>query len=435
LKNTKGNLESLFNPKSIAIVGVSKTPGKLGHEVMNNLLKCGFRGPIYPISHRYSEVQDIRCYKSVLDVTDEIDLAVVSAPESYVPKILEELGAKGVRSAIVLSGRRVSPLREAISEVSRKHGMRILGPSSLGIYYPKHRINASPIPLSGEGRGIALISESKTLGMSMIDFGISEGLEFSAVVGTGGKANIEEQDLLSYLSEDDDTKSIMIHMETLGDQKKFIEAVRDALEKKPIIIVAGSTEIRKKLEPLRKEIPITNDFIVAFDIAAAFLGKEIMGKRALVVSNSSGAGNLLIESLEGTSLEIPDLSDTFIDDTRIFMPEGSFHKNPLDLTPEASPEIFRGILESVMNSSEIDLIILIYCGTNPMYLEKLQAMILEMRDLIDKPVIPVFLGGDLSKEVVRKLRRDGIPSYVNIANVGKALDFAARYFESHRNIS
>ncbi len=435
MKNTKGNLESLFNPKSIAIVGVSKTPGKLGHEVMNNLLKCGFRGPIYPISHRYSEVQDIRCYKSVLDVTDEIDLAVVSAPESYVPKILEELGAKGVRSAIVLSGRRVSPLREAISEVSRKHGMRILGPSSIGIYYPKHRINASPIPLSGEGRGIALISESKTLGMSMIDFGISEGLEFSAVVGTGGKANIEEQDLLSYLSEDDDTKSIMIHMETLGDQKKFIEAVRDALEKKPIIIVAGSTEIRKKLEPLRKEIPITNDFIVAFDIAAAFLGKEIMGKRALVVSNSSGAGNLLIESLEGTSLEIPDLSDTFIDDTRIFMPEGSFHKNPLDLTPEASPEIFRGILESVMNSSEIDLIILIYCGTNPMYLEKLQAMILEMRDLIDKPVIPVFLGGDLSKEVVRKLRRDGIPSYVNIANVGKALDFAARYFESHRNIS
>jgi len=431
LKNTKGNLESLFNPKSIAMVGVSKTPGKLGYEVMNNLLKCGFRGPIYPISHRYSEVQDIRSYKSVLDVTDEIDLAVVSAPESYVPKILEELGAKGVRSAIILSGRRMSPLREAISEVSRKHGMRILGPSSLGVYYPKNRINVSPVPLNSGGRGIALISESKTLGISMIDFGISEGFEFSAVVGTGGKADIEEEDLLSYLSEDDDTKSIMIHMETLGDQKKFMESVREALKRKPIIIVTGSAEIRRKLEPLRKEIPITNDFIAAFDIAAAFLGKEIRGKRVLVVSNSSGAGNLLVESLENTSLEIPNLSDASIDDMRIFMPEGSFHRNPIDLTPEASPEIFRGILESSMNSSEIDLIILIYCGTNPMYLEKLQTMLLEMRDLMDKPVIPVFLGGDLSREVARRLRRDGIPSYVNIANVGKALDFAARYFESH----
>ncbi len=434
MKNAKENLESLFNPKSIAMVGVSKTPGKLGHEVMNNLLKCGFRGPIYPISHRYSEVQDIRCYRSVLDVTDEIDLAVVSAPESYVPKILEELGAKGVRSAIILSGRRMSPLKEVISEVSRKHGMRILGPSSLGVYYPKHKINASPIPLSGEGRGIALISESKTLGMSMIDFGISEGLEFSAVVGTGGKADVEERDLLNYLSEDDDTRSIMIHMETLGDQKKLIEAIKDALRKKPIIIVTGSSEIRKKLEPLRKEIPITTDFIAAFDIAAAFLGKKITGKRALVISNSSGAGNLLVESLEDTSLEIPPLSDAFIDDTRIFMPEGSRHGNPLDLTPEASPDIFRGILESSANSSEIDLIILIYCGMDPENLEKFQTMLLEMSDLTDKPVISVFLGGDLSREVARKLRKEGIPSYVNIANVGKALDFASRYFESYRNI-
>ncbi len=434
MKNAKENLESLFNPKSIAMVGVSKTPGKLGHEVMNNLLKCGFRGPIYPISHRYSEVQDIRCYRSVLDVTDEIDLAVVSAPESYVPKILEELGAKGVRSAIILSGRRMSPLKEVISEVSRKHGMRILGPSSLGVYYPKHKINASPIPLSGEGRGIALISESKTLGMSMIDFGISEGLEFSAVVGTGGKADVEERDLLNYLSEDDDTRSIMIHMETLGDQKKLIEAIKDALRKKPIIIVTGSSEIRKKLEPLRKEIPITTDFIAAFDIAVAFLGKKITGKRALVASNSSGAGNLLVESLEDTSLEIPPLSDALIDDTRIFMPEGSRHGNPLDLTPEASPDIFRGILESSANSSEIDLIILIYCGMDPENLEKFQTMLLEMSDLTDKPVISVFLGGDLSREVARKLRKEGIPSYVNIANVGKALDFASRYFESYRNI-
>ena len=431
MKNTKESLESLFNPKSIAVVGVSKTPGKLGHEVMNNLLRYGFRGPIYPISHRYSEVQDIRCYRSVLDVTDEVDLAVISAPENYVPKVLEELGAKSVRSAIILSGRRMSPLTEVISGVSRKYGMRVLGPSSLGVYYPKHKLNASPISLNGEGGGIALISESKTLGMSMIDFAISEGLEFSAIVGTGGKADIEEQDLLNYLSEDDDIKSILIHMETLRDQKKFIESVRNALKRKPIIIIAGSTEIRKRLEPLRREVPITNDFMTAFDIAAVFLGKKIMGKRVLVVSNSSGAGNLFIESLEDTSLEVPPLSDAFIDDTRIFMPEGSSHKNPLDLTPEASPEIFRGILESSMNSSEIDLIILIYCGSNPLNLEKLQMMLLEMRDLIDKPVIPVFIGGYLSKEVARKLRKDRIPSYVNIANVGKALDFAIKYFESH----
>ncbi|MEM2378030.1 MAG: CoA-binding protein, partial [Candidatus Korarchaeum sp.] len=345
MRNKVELIETLFNPKSIAIVGVSKTPGKIGHEIMSNIVKCGFRGPLYPISHKYAEVQDIRCYRSVLDVTDDVDLAILSTPEDYIPKALEELGAKGVKVVVVSSGRRGSPLVGRIADASKRYGMRVLGPSSLGIYYSKSKLNATPIPLSTEGRGVALISESKTLGISMVNYGLSEGIEFSTVIGTGAKADIDEQDLLEYLAEDDQVRSIVIHLETLRDPKAFTESLKNVLKRKPALLVTGSREIIKRLEPMKKELPILKDFTTALDLSAIFTDRRIEGRRALIVTNSSGASNLLIGSLEGTSIELAVLSEAFFDDIRMFVPEGSSSGNPLDLTSDVSPEIFRGVIE------------------------------------------------------------------------------------------
>ncbi|MEM3371361.1 MAG: CoA-binding protein [Candidatus Korarchaeum sp.] len=428
MRNKVELIETLFNPKSIAIVGVSKTPGKIGHEIMSNIVKCGFRGPLYPISHKYAEVQDIRCYRSVLDVTDDVDLAILSTPEDYIPKALEELGAKGVKVAVVSSGRRGSPLVGRIADASKRYGMRVLGPSSLGIYYSKSKLNATPIPLSTEGRGVALISESKTLGISMVNYGLSEGIEFSTVIGTGAKADIDDQDLLEYLAEDDQVRSIVIHLETLRDPKAFTESLKNVLKRKPALLVTGSREIIKRLEPMKKELPILKDFTTALDLSAIFADRRIEGRRALIVTNSSGASNLLIGSLEGTSIELAVLSEAFFDDIRMFVPEGSSSGNPLDLTSDASPEIFRGVIEgSNMHSDEFDFILLVYCETNPMELDKLRTMLTELRDLVNKPLIPVLLGGDSVKRTVKELRREGVPSYYSISRTVRALDSTVKH--------
>lgn len=428
MKNEEELIGILFNPKSIAIVGVSKTPGRIGHEIMSNIVRCGFRGPLYPISHKYAEVQDIRCYRSVLDVTDEVDLAIVVTPEDYIPKALEELGAKGVKVAVVSSSRRGSPLVERIADASKRYGMRVLGPSSLGIYYSKSKLNATPIPLTTGGRGVALISESKTLGISMVSYGLSEGIEFSTIVGTGAKADIEDRDLLGYLAEDDQVRSIVIHLETLRDPKAFIESLKNALKKKPILVVTGSREVIKRLEPMKKELPILKDFTTALDLSAIFADRRIEGKRALIVTNSSGASNLLIGSFEGTNVELATPSEAFIDDIRMFIPEGSSLRNPLDLTSDASPEIFRGVIEgSNMHSDEFDFILLVYCETNPVELDKFYTMLKELRDSINKPLIPVLLGGDSVKRVVKELRKEGIPSYYGINRTVRALDSTVKY--------
>lgn len=428
MKNKEESLEILFNPRAIAIVGVSKTPGRIGHEIMSNIVKCGFRGPIYPITHKYAEVQDIRCYRSVLDVTDEVDLAVISTPDEHVPKALEELGAKGVKIAVISSGTRGSPLVRRVAEVSERYGMRVLGPSSLGIYYSKSRLNATPIPISGGGKGVALIAESKTLGISMVNYGISEGVEFSTVIGTGGKADIEDQDLLWYLAEDDQVKAIVIHVETSRDPKAFIDSLKNALKKKPISVVTGSREIVKRLEPMKRELPVLRDFTTALDLSVMFTGMRIMGRRALVVTNSSGAANLFLGSLEGSSIELPQLSEAFLEDIRMFIPEGSSPRNPLDLTHEASPEIFKGVVEgSNPHSDEFDFIVLIYCETNPTEVDKLRTVLTDLRETVSKPLIPVLLGGDSVKKVVRELRKEGMPAYYSIKRTVAASDSAVKY--------
>lgn len=428
MKNKEESLEMLFNPRAIAVVGVSKTPGKIGHEIMNNIVRCGFKGPIYPISHKYAEVQDIRCYRSVLDVTDEVDLAVISTPDEYVPKALEELGAKGVKIAVIPSGTRGSPLVDRVAEISKRYGMRVLGPSSLGVYYSKSKLNATPIPIVSEGKGIALIAESKTLGISMVNYGISEGVEFSTVIGTGGKAGVEDQDLLEYLAEDDQVKAIVIHLETLRDPKVFIDGLKNALKKKPISVVTGSREVIKRLEPMRKELPVLRDFTAALDLSVIFTGMRIEGKRALVVTNSRGAANLFLGSLEGSSIELPQLSEAFLEEIRMFIPEGSSPRNPLDLTQEANPEIFKGVMEgSNLHSDEFDFIVLIYCETNPAEVDKLHTMLKDLRETVSKPLIPVLLGGDSVKKVVRELRREGMPAYYSIERTVAASDSTIKY--------
>lgn len=431
IKGDSMSMEKLFNPDSIAVIGVSKTPGKAGHDVMSNIVSCGFRGPIYPVSHKYAEVQDIRCYRSVLDVTDDIDLAVVLSPEDFVSKVLEELGAKGVKVAVVLSGRREGPLRDTIARIPSRYRIRVIGPSSLGIYYSKSKLNATTIPLSSEGSGIALISESKVLGVSMVSYGLSEGIKFSAVIGTGGKADIAEQDLLDYLSEEDEVKSIVVHLDTLSDPRGLTEALRRTVRSKPVAIITGSREIRRKFEPLKKEIPIFKDFVSAFDFSALFLGRGIVGKRVLAITNSRGAENLLLASLEGLQIELHELSRTFLEDVRVFAPNGSSLRNPINLTSEAGPEIFREVIECAnLHAEEFDVILTVYCETSRSELEKFSEMLIELKDQVRKPIIPVIIGGESVREITKELRRAGIPAYYTLERVSKSLGSIMKWMRS-----
>jgi acetyl-CoA synthetase (ADP-forming) alpha subunit (EC 6.2.1.13)/branched-chain acyl-CoA synthetase (ADP-forming) alpha subunit (EC 6.2.1.-) len=196
-------MDALFNPRSIAVIGASKTPGKIGHAILTNIVKYGFRGRVYPVNPKYDEIEDLKCYPTVLDIPDEIDLAIIVIPAEQVPKAVGEAGAKGAKVAVVISsgfkeaGR--ADLEESLLEYARKYNIRILGPNIFGLCYTPKRLNATFGPQDVIPGSIALVSQSGALGIALMGWTIVEKVGLSALISLGNKADIDDADLLEWL--------------------------------------------------------------------------------------------------------------------------------------------------------------------------------------------------------------------------------------------
>ena len=405
-------LKTLFEPKSIAVIGVSKTPGKMGYEILTNLVKYGFPGPIFPVNPKYAEIHDIRCYKTVLDVTEDIDLAILVAPVERIPKIMGELGAKGVKVAVVISGKRGDPSSYEIYESAQRHGIRILGPSSMGIFHVKSRLNATLGPMEVLEGGVGLVTESRTLGMALMGLATVQGVGLSAVIGLGDKLDVGEREVLSYLAEDRSTRSLVLHIESVKDSGSLRDIISRVARRKPIVVLTASDHVKGELENLQGSLSITDDVITALDMALALSGKRVRGKSFIAVTNSGGAGKLLRGIASDSILDLPKPDSEMIEEMRQFVPEGGdFSSNPVDITGRAGTDVYRGVLDVLMSRRDVDGVIALHCETalsDPM---RFADMISDLWDLYDKPIIPVIMGGRRASEAVLSLRRRGIPAY------------------------
>ncbi len=416
-------LSYLFRPKSIAVIGVSKTPGKMGYEILTNIVRYGFQGPIFPVNPKYKEIHDIRCYKTILDITDDIDLAILVSPIERIPKILGELKAKGVKVAVVISGRRGDLSSLPIVELARKYGIKILGPSSMGIFHAGSKLNAALGPLSVIEGSVGLIMESRTLGMALMGLTTVEGIGLSAVVGLGDKLDINESDILDFLMRDRSTRSILMHLEKINDPESLIDILKNSINSKPVVILSSASDVREKLESFDGYIPIVDDVEQALDLVLVMAGKRIKGNRVLIVTNSGGAGKLITGLSNQTKIKLSRPSEDLIDQIRQFVPEGGIcSSNPIDITGRAGTDIYRGILDVVLSSDDFDGIIAIYCETALSDPLRLASMFYELWELYEKPIIPVMMGGEKSKEAVLQLRRKGIPAYSSPCRAMRAID-------------
>lgn len=420
-------LRSLFNPRSIAVIGVSKTPGKMGYEVLTNLVKYGFPGPIFPVNPKYTEIHDIRCYKTVLDITDEIDLAILVSPLERIPKIMGELGAKRVGVVVVISGKRGDPTSLTIFEAARRYGIRILGPSSMGIFYVKSRLNATLGPMDVKEGSIGIVTESRTLGMAMMGLATVEGIGLSAVVGVGDKLDINESDILEFLAGDRTTRSIIMHLEKTSNPKELIEILREVVLRKPVVVLTSMEDVRKDLNELRDLIPMVDDVTQSLDLALALAGKDVEGRKILVVTNSGGAGKLVRGLLTSTGIDLFSPSENLADEIRQFVPEGgTYSSNPIDITGRAGTDVYRGVLEVALSSREVDGAMAIYCETALSDPIRFAGMISELWELYKKPVIPVIMGGERSREAILRLRARGVPAYPTPCRAVRAVDSLVR---------
>ncbi len=440
-------LRPIFSPKSIAVIGASRSPMKIGYEILQNILVQGYQGKVYPINPEVPEIMGLRVLPSVLAVKDDIDLAIIAVPAEFVPKVMTECARKKVKGAIVISsgfgeiGGHGKELEDEVLQIARKGGIRLIGPNTLGYKDPIDRLDAAFVfgmPMPGE---IALISQSGALCIGMIYYANGEHIGLSRVISIGNKADIDDADLIDYLDADRETKVIAMYIEGIKDGKKFLDSARRCT--KPIVAIkagrtpAGSAAASTHTGSLsgsdvvydsafrQVHIQRAYDVIEMFDFARALAYQPpAAGNRVGIISNGGGAGIMVADWCESIGLKVPNLTKKTIDALRPQLPSITTARNPLDVTGDARFHRYHATGATMLSDPNVDSLVMtcVHAGiARPReYVGAVIKLVEEKRNL-KKPIIACWVGGPEIDEVVQELRVKNIPVYSSAMRAAKAV--------------
>lgn len=448
-------LGNFYNPSSVAVIGASKTPGKVGHSVVKNLLTSGYPGRIYPVNPKEKEIEGLKTYPSILDIPEKVDTAVVAIPAAGVPAIAEECGKKGVENLIVVTagfkevGKEGADLEKRLVDICRQYNMRLLGPNCVGMMDTHTPINASftkNFPLKGD---IAFLSQSGATLIAILDWSLSARIGFSKMVSLGNKALLSEIDFIAEAAEDPYTRVIACYLEDVVDGERFLEIVREATRKKPVIVLkSGTSQAGARAasshtgalagSDLAYEIAFKQCGVIRartmtelFDLAITFSRCPLpSGKRVAIITNAGGPGIVATDAVETRALNMARFTKETIEELRAGLPEESALYNPVDVLGDARGSRYRLALEKVLADPNVDSVVLIMCATamaEPV--ETARAVIELHNNYPQKPVMGVFLGGQSLAEGARLLTEAGIPCFTFPEPAIEALKGLATYRE------
>jgi len=423
-------LESVFNARSVAVVGASTNPEKTGHIILKNIIDGGFAGSIYPVNPNAGEVLGLPAHASLGGIEGPVDVAVIVVPSKFVPDVMEEAGKKGVGGVVVISGgfgeTGNDQLERRIVDIARQHGIRIIGPNCQGFNYTPNRLCAS-WPLVTKSGPIAVISQSGTVGAAIETWAQDAEIGISGFVALGNKVDVNETDLIDLFKEDPNTRVISLYIEGVTDGRHFMESVRSARKKKPIVVlkpgttpkgaqavhshtrsIAGRDEIFEAVcRQLRIVRARTITELFDFSLALGFLGKP-KGNRLLIVTSSGGSGIIATDAAAEGGMDVIDLSARLAAELKEALPPQCVVANPLDLTGDATAERYRVAGQLVAREQSIDSILLIFGDPIPGACE----VVTELKGKTDKQIIVAYLGGGRVEEQEKlKLHRSGMPVF------------------------
>ncbi len=432
-------IKYLFEPKSIAVIGASQNPEKIGYKIVQNIVSSQFRGNIYPINPKGGELLGNKIYSSILDVEDNIDLACIAVPAKYTFDVVKECGKKGVKYlAIITSGfSEVGNLEEEKKMVSyaKKNGMRILGPNIFGIYSSIAPVNATFGPGNIKRGNVAIITQSGALGIAMIGKTKFENIGLSAIVSVGNKSDLEEAELLEYLIDDKNTKVILMYIEGIKKGEKLVSILKQATKKKPIVVIKsgrskrGAQAAASHTGSLAGADEIFSDIMKQCGVLRAesieealnwskFLSNtpKPMGENAVIITNGGGIGVMAADASEKYGVNLYDdfevLKNTFKD----AVPDFGSTKNPVDLTGQAKISDYEIAINTALKNKEIHSIICLGCETAVINSESLKSTIKSIykRSRSEKPIVFSFFGGQEIEDSINFLRRKGVPIFSDV---------------------
>ncbi|GGN08600.1 acyl-CoA synthetase [Lentzea pudingi] len=433
------SMNRIMKPSAVAVIGASNEEGKIGNSVMKNLVNGGYQGEIYPINPKADEILDRKAFASIADVPGEIDVAVFAIPAKFVPAALEEVGKKGVGGAIMIpSGFGETgniELQNEIVAIARKHGVRILGPNIYGYYYTPENLSATfctPYDVKG---GVALTSQSGGIGMAILGFSRSAGMGVSSIVGVGNKADIDEDDLLTFFESDPNTQLVAMHLEDLKDGRSFAETAKRVSAKKPVVVLkAGRTDQGAKAASSHTGALAGNDRVYddilrqsgvirapgLNDLLEYARGIPLLatpqGENVVIITGAGGSGVLLSDACVDNGLSLMSIPDDLDAAFRKFIPPFGAAGNPVDITGGEPPSTYRNTIALGLADERIHSLILGYWHTivtPPMVFAKLVVDVVEeyRANGIHKPVVASLAGDVQVEEASEYLYRHGVVAY------------------------
>jgi len=429
-------LEMFSCPQAVAVIGASRDKEKLGHGVLSNLIKCGYPGQVYPINPKADEILALKCYPSVLDVPDPIDLAVVVIPNKYVAAALEECGQKGVKGVVIISaGFREAGLegvrmeRELIA-IAKRHGMRLIGPNCLGVIdtiCPLDASFAAGMPPQGE---IAFMSQSGALCTAILDWALAAEIGFSRFVSLGNKADVDEVDLLAAWEDDPHSKVVLTYIEGLSDGREFMEVARRVTRRIPVIAVkSGSTDAGSRAvsshtgslagsarayeSAFRQSGVLRAESIQhLFDYSLAFAYQPVLqGSRIAIVTNAGGPGVMATDALEREGLSLASLSRETIDALRGNLPTAASIYNPIDVLGDSLADRYTMALETALKDEGVNGVIVILTPQVMTEIEETAEAVGRLAADYDKPVLGCFMGQARVGAGIKVLNEYKVPNY------------------------
>ncbi|MEM0313316.1 MAG: acetate--CoA ligase family protein [Candidatus Bathyarchaeia archaeon] len=430
------DLNVFFNPKSIAVIGASREPGKVGYNVLRNLIEGGFPGELYPINPSAEEILGLKCYRNIRDVPANVDLAVITVPARIVPPVVEDCGLKGVKGIIVITagfgetGTEGMKLEKEIVSLCRKYGMRMQGPNCLGLISVQGKVNATFAPIMPPQGNIAFISQSGAIGSAILNWAVRNEIGFTKFISLGNEADLAAADFIEALGEDLKTKVIALYIEGVKSGERFIDVAKRVAKRKPIIAIkAGTTEAGVRAVSSHtgslagSDVAYSAAFKKAgiirvetleelFNFVLAFGSQPIpKGKRLLIVTNGGGPGILATDACEKLGLELPLLEPELIEHLRGHMPPHASLNNPIDVLGDADENRYKIAVETGIKSGNVDGVIVILTPQAMTPCENVAAALVEVRKKMEKTLLASFMGLEENSPAIKMLKRNVIPNY------------------------
>lgn len=441
-------LDCIFRPSSLAVIGASSRRNTVGREILHNLIDYEFNGKIFPVNPKAGVIHSIKAYSTILDVPDAVDLAIIAVPKDLVPQVAEQCGQKGVKGLVVISagfkevGGRGVELENRLLEIVKRYGMRMVGPNCFGVVNtdPEVRLNATFGKARPKHGPISFVSQSGALGEAILNFAGQLNLGFSMFASVGNKADISSNDLIEYWQHDEKTKMILMYIENFGNPKNFTKIARQVTRKMPIVAVKSGRTLQGAraasshtgalagadvgVDALFAQCGVmrTSSIEELYDVAMALSSQPLpKGNRVVIVTNAGGPGILATDAIIANGMELPPLPARVKNKLKRFLPEEVSLNNPLDLVAGATGKEFTLALEMVCKDKTYDTIVPIF--VQPITIDEMEVAeaIIEARQETDKPFFVCFMGGGFRSPGMESLMAHGIPVYIFPEAIAKAL--------------